>query len=77
MAYSRNKKEEVKEEVKEEKKESEELGALWERKSKSGTIYFIGKLTSGEKIVAFLNTKASAKNKQPDLRIYFQEEIDV
>ena len=73
MAYSRNKKEEVKEE----KKELEELGALWKRKAKSGDTYYVGKLTSGEKVVAFLNNKANADNMQPDIRIYFQEDIDV
>ena len=47
--------------------ENKSIGALWEKKSKTGMTYFSGKCFD-KKIVAFKNTKKT-NEKQPDYTI--------
>lgn len=54
----------------------ESVGALWKQTSKSGDFnYMTGVLENGDRIVAFFNKKKK-NQKEPDLRIYYQNELD-
>lgn len=56
------------------KQREEELGALWEKKSKDGSVYLSGYVTdkSGERIqlVLFVNKYKKVGEQSPDWRIY-------
>ncbi len=45
---------------------------LWQRKSTKGTIYFGGKLPSGEKVLLFKNDRKQSE-RDPDLILYLSE----
>lgn len=54
----------------------ESVGALWKTTSKNGDFnYMTGVLENGDRIVAFFNKKKK-NQKEPDLRIYYQNELE-
>ena len=55
------------------KNERKDIGALWVRESKAGDTYFSGKI-DGRRIVVFRNRYKEAGDKQPDWRIFLEEE---
>ena len=51
----------------------EELLSLWCNATESGKKYLSGKF-GGKRVVGFINTKATAENKQPYISIYWSED---
>lgn len=47
--------------------------AMWQKKSKTGSIFFTGKNEAGERLVGFYNGKKQ-NPKEPDVRIYKVDE---
>jgi hypothetical protein len=56
-------------------KKLKELGGVWEQESKSGTLYFKGKLKDGTRIVGFRNVNKK-NEKEPDIRFYIDDKQD-
>jgi len=56
-----------------EKPKMEEVGALWEKTSKGGKVYFSGKF-GDMRIIAFQNTHKKPGENTPDWRVYRQED---
>lgn len=54
------------------KKADKEIASLWLNESKGGKDYFSGSTSDKEKIVGFINEKAT--DKIPYLNVYFKEE---